>query len=125
MPASADSEGAAMNETPELHRPIDLTRKPAALARPALTFDVGLYEKHLEDSDLSDAEKQEFLETLWNLVVVFVDLGFGIHPVQQACGQIEDDCGAKPPDLLSSWDSTKSTNTEPARRDGGAERKET
>lgn len=56
----------------------------------ALTIDYALYERYLADSGLSDAEKREFLETLWLIIVSFVDLGFGVHPLQQAkpnCGQ--------------------------------------
>lgn len=51
---------------------------------PALTIDYELYEQYLDDSDLSEAQKREFLETLWNIIVSFVDLGFGVHPLQQA-----------------------------------------
>ena len=36
----------------------------------------------LEASDLTDTQKQEFVETLWSIIVTFVDLGFGLHPVQ-------------------------------------------
>jgi hypothetical protein len=53
-------------------------------------FDYALYESYLADSGLSDAEKQEFLNALWAIIVSFVDLGFGVHPLQQAnpnCGQ--------------------------------------
>ncbi|PHR55170.1 MAG: hypothetical protein COA47_14330 [Robiginitomaculum sp.] len=57
---------------------------------PALTIDWELYGKYLDESDLSDADKQAFIETLWSIVVSFVDLGFGVHPVQQASG---DDWG--------------------------------
>jgi hypothetical protein len=56
----------------------------------ALTIDYALYERYLDSSDLSEAEKREFLETLWSIIVSFVDLGFGVHPLQQAnpdCGQ--------------------------------------
>ena len=33
---------------------------------------------YLEDQDLSEADKLELIETLWSLVVAFVDLGFGL-----------------------------------------------
>lgn len=57
-------------------------------APPTLTIDWELYGKYLDESDLSDAEKREFLETIWAIVVSAVDLGFGVHPVQQAAGNI-------------------------------------
>jgi hypothetical protein len=50
----------------------------------ALTLDYALYERYLADSGLSDAEKREFLDALWSIIVSFVDLGFGVHPLQQA-----------------------------------------
>lgn len=49
-----------------------------------LTIDWDLYGQYLEDSDLRNAEKREFIEVLWSIVVSFVDLGIGIHPAQLA-----------------------------------------
>ncbi|MCF6272995.1 MAG: hypothetical protein L3J37_07365 [Rhodobacteraceae bacterium] len=61
------------------------------ISPPTLTIDWELYGKHLDESDLSNAEKRAFLETIWSIVVSFVDLGFGVHPLQQvtdnACEQ--------------------------------------
>lgn len=51
---------------------------------PPLKIDWDLYAAMLDESDLTEDEKKEFIETLWSIVVAFVDLGFGIHPVQQA-----------------------------------------
>ncbi len=51
--------------------------------RPTLTLDVAFYESYLEDGDLSEEQKRELLEALWSIIVSFVDLGFGIHPLQQ------------------------------------------
>ena len=61
--------------------------QPTADKSKSLTIDYQLYEEYLEDSGLSDQEKKEFLNTLWQLVVGFVNLGFGVHPLQQACEQ--------------------------------------
>lgn len=58
-------------------------RPPTTGSPPTLTVDWDQYGTYLEDSDLSDAEKRQFLEALWSIVVSFVDLGFGVHPVQQ------------------------------------------
>ena len=51
--------------------------------RPSLTIDYDLYQHYLDDSDLTDEQKREFLDVLWSIIVSFVDLGFGVHPLQQ------------------------------------------
>ena len=59
--------------------------------KPSVKVDYERYAHFLEDSDLSDEDKARFLETIWKIVVSFVDLGFGVHPVLQAqepCGQV-------------------------------------
>jgi len=33
----------------------------------------------LEDEDIPEAEKRQLIETLWNIVVGFVDLGWGLN----------------------------------------------
>lgn len=70
-----------MTENSDRDKPTDL----APAGPPSITVDWDRYGQYLEESDLSDAEKRAFLETLWSIVVSFVDLGFGVHPVQQAC----------------------------------------
>jgi hypothetical protein len=54
---------------------------------PSLQVDWEVYGAMLEASDMTDAQKREFIETIWSIVVSFVDLGFGVHPVQQVCGE--------------------------------------
>ena len=49
-----------------------------------LTLDVDYYQSFLDDVDIPDDQKQEFIETLWNIMVQFVDMGFGIEPIQIA-----------------------------------------
>lgn len=51
---------------------------------PALTFDADEFIQYVKDHELSEAEAYEFLAVVWVYVVAWVDLGFGIHPVQQA-----------------------------------------
>lgn len=60
------------------------TNEDKVAARPALQIDWEFYARFLEESDVSESEKQELLEALWSVVCTFVDLGFGIEPVQQA-----------------------------------------
>lgn len=55
-----------------------------AQAMPAtLTLDVALYEHYLEHWRLSEQEKGELLQSLWNLICEFVFLGFQVSPSQQ------------------------------------------
>lgn len=61
---------------------------PIAMREHSLSFDYERYAKHLDHSDLSDAQKRDMLEALWHIVVGFVELGFGDHPIQQACGKV-------------------------------------
>lgn len=60
------------------------------VAKPGLKVDWELYGEYLEASDLSEADKREFVESHWAIVVSFVDLGFGLHPTQQTCGEVID-----------------------------------
>ena len=56
-------------------------------APPRLTIDWDAYLPFFENEDISDADKRELIEVLWSIMVSFVDLGFSIHPIQQACGK--------------------------------------
>ena len=62
--------------------------------KPVITLDYERYAHFLEDEDLTEEQKHEFIETLWNIIVEFVSLGFGVHPLQQAstaCGQLDQE----------------------------------
>lgn len=50
----------------------------------ALTYDAGAYRHLLPDAAMTEEEQTRFLDAMWSVVVSFVDLGFGRHPVQQA-----------------------------------------
>lgn len=51
---------------------------------PRLEIDYELYDEYFEGSGASEEQKRAFLDTLWEIMVAFVDMGFGIYPVQQA-----------------------------------------
>ena len=51
---------------------------------PAFRFDPAEYAHYVKDYELAEAQQRELLEAIWTVVVGFVDLGFGLHPVQQA-----------------------------------------
>ena len=65
----------------------NLTEQFEASARPTLTVDLEKYQNYLDDSDMSPAQKQAYLEAIWVVIVSFVELGFGVHPAQEVCGQ--------------------------------------
>lgn len=44
-----------------------------------ITFEAEKYQHHLDHSGLNDAEKDEYIQTMWNLVCEFVKLGFEIE----------------------------------------------
>lgn len=62
-------------------------------------FDYERYAYLLNDTGLSDEDKQDILSALWAIITEFVQMGFGIHPIQEAYsenqkerGQIEVSC---------------------------------
>ena len=67
-----------------------------------ITVDYEKYAHFLDDSELTEQQKQEFLQTLWNIIVEFVSLGFDVHPLQQA----KNACG-KPEEIASKPAATK------------------
>ena len=50
--------------------------------RPPIAVDINRYQAMLDGSDLSEAQKRDFIETVWQIVLQFVDLGFGAHPLR-------------------------------------------
>lgn len=61
----------------------------AAAGQKTLSVDVERYDHMLENSGMTAEERRQTLEALWSIVVTFVELGYGIHPVQEACGKDE------------------------------------
>ncbi len=63
------------------------TQPPVAADRPkraVLQVDYARYEAYLADADMSEEEKREFLDSLWEIICNFVSLGYGVHPIQEA-----------------------------------------
>lgn len=53
-----------------------------------LKIDVSRYQEWLDDPALSEAQKEEILGSLWSIITCFIDLGFGVSPLEEACGQL-------------------------------------
>ena len=91
-----------MNTKPE--NPAKECKKPIdnAINAPPNTIlvDYERYYSYFDDPDLSNADKKALLDTLVKLLVNFIDLGFGVHPLQQACEQPLDFTSLDPGDVL-------------------------
>jgi len=73
-----------------------LSESFTASAKRVITVDVNQYQKYLDGSDLSPEQKEEYLRTAWTIMMTFVELGFGVHPVQEACGQPDERVDSAP-----------------------------
>lgn len=65
-----------------------------------IEVDFERYAHFLDDSDLTEEQKRQLLQAAWEIVVGFVDLGFGVDAVQAACGQKSDNSN-KPASALA------------------------
>lgn len=60
-----------------------------ASARASISVDIQKYAVYLEGSGMSETDQTAFLESLWSIIVNFVDLGYGVHPLQQVVENAE------------------------------------
>lgn len=87
-----------------------LTR--SSTTRPVVEFDYTRYAEMLEETEMADDDKRALIEALWSVITGFVEMGFGVHPVQQAmeesayssvsCGKLSINAGADSPRSLHS-----------------------
>lgn len=75
-------------------------------------FDAGKYRAHVDDLDLTEEEKLAFLQTVWSIMVAFVDLGFRVDSVTQILSAFAE--------ASSNGDSDALKEKEINGRDGGA-----
>lgn len=60
------------------HVPFDPSQ-PEVLG--VLSFEAAEYMEYVDDLELTEAQKVEFLRTLWTIMSAFVELGFGVDSV--------------------------------------------
>jgi len=53
---------------------------------PSLRFDWNDWLPYLEDEDIPEEQKRALIESLWSIVVAFVDLGWQLNPKPKFCG---------------------------------------
>lgn len=81
--------------------PISRLAAPASAPsdRPRILVDYEKYAHFLENEDLTDDEKRAFIQALWSIIVDFVSLGFGVHPLQQTRDDPQNGPKSLPSDL--------------------------
>ena len=77
-----------MNTDNRIHETVE--RAAISGQHKSLQVDVERYQAYLDDPEMTDAERRQVIEALWVIVSCFVELGFQVHPTQQACGKVEN-----------------------------------
>ncbi len=99
-----------MNDPATPPKPRHIVGSSSAIPLKALSVDVVQFQHYLDDCEGSTEEKSEYLELVFQIVLHFVDLGYGIHPLNSAmeecCGQLSE---TPKPDTLTTPDAVKLT----------------
>lgn len=84
-PAGQDSA-----DNPSHGLQLDLKKDPGKSEYATLRLDIEFYQSLLEDVDVSIDQKREFIETMWGILIQFVELGIGIEATQLALKSSEN-----------------------------------
>jgi len=85
QPAPCEKDMVMDKFTPETD-PQDHAKPPV----PALRFDWADWLPYLEDQDVPEEQKRVLIETLWGIVVAFVDLGWQLNTSPESSGEALD-----------------------------------
>ncbi|WP_120632122.1 hypothetical protein [Ruegeria sp. EL01] len=100
-PAMKDED--SIGKAPSLSKELGLALEKSS--QRSVEIDTSKYQKYLDDPALTDDQKEEIVVALWSVITGFMDLGFGIQPMQEVCGkntetvdhdQATDSNGSKP-----------------------------
>ena len=83
-------------------------------------LDSGKYLAEIEDWDVSEAQKVEFLQTLWSILCSFVELGFGVDSVQHLLPELAGKTSVTSGNELECKDSFQTNAYEKAATDSAA-----
>ena len=72
----------------KLSEPISPDHSPPANI---LGFHPADYEGYLSEIDLTEEQAHELLQTLWNIMSIFVDIGWGVDTVQLILPELFDE----------------------------------
>jgi len=57
---------------------------PITLSQKSVGIDIDYYQQAIDDPEVTEERKRELIEIIGAIATNFIDLGFGIHPVQLA-----------------------------------------
>lgn len=80
-------------ETHDLMQVFTAALANGAAGKPSVEIDLHEFLHHLEEVEGTEEEKLQLLRMIANAMIPFVEMGFGVHPVQQACGQVAEEFG--------------------------------
>lgn len=87
---------------PNATEALALVEEPKETGFAPLRFDPAEYMHYVEDMDLTEAQAIELLRVIWAINVAWVDLGFGINPIQQAMDKSGEVFPSGFPDVIGS-----------------------
>lgn len=89
------------------------------IASPVLALDVSRYSQHIAELEITEAQANELLKTLWGIMSAFVDLGFGGDPLRLAVPLLFEDSFPGLSNEVSLEHTDNSSNAEDAARKDG------
>ena len=93
-----------------VHPPLKSSNLPETCKKtqpPTVHFEWRDWLPYTETSDLTEAQKKELIETLWSIIMAFVDLGWEVGSQHNTCGQHLDLTAAMRAAVLNSKDNNK------------------
>lgn len=73
-------------------------------------LDIKKYQSHIEDFELTEEQQRELLETIWSIMISFVDIGFGVDVVQLLFGDTAPNSSNSKPDAVKIKDRSENFN---------------
>lgn len=101
--AMSDDEKNGLGAVPVLGKALGMAIEKRSKRK--MLVDVDYYQTMLDESDLGEEEKRELVLVVAQIIMGFVDLGFEVGPLQEACGkvaEISEEEGDAPEAVLSS-----------------------
>lgn len=81
-------------------------------------IDVARYQKYLDGSDMTPEQKEDMLQVIKLILMTFAELGFRVHPLQEACGK-DGETGSQPAKAAFDQVGSLSQQTHRTIRDSG------